>query len=426
MRIAVIGGGLAGLAAAHDLGQAGAEVVLLEAEGEVGGRVRTDLVSPEGGPPPAGAPAFRLDRGFQVLLTAYPELQARADLAGLELHRFAPGALVRLNGRFHRVADPFRVPAALLATLRAPVGGLGDKLRVARMRWRLRRGGAEAPFAGPQRSAAEELSAQGISERMVQRFFRPLFGGVLLDPELSTSARMLGFTFRMLAEGDAALPAAGVGALPRQLAEGLPGSVELRTGARVEAIEAGQPRLADGEAVPADAVIVATEGPAFSRLTGRSAPAGRSVACLQFACTQPPVAEPLIVLDGEGQGPVTHMSVPSAVAPGYAPPGLHLVSATVLGEAATALPDAELEARAREQLAGWFGAAVERWQLLRLERIPYGQPVQDPPALDEPYRSARLAEGLYACGDHRAHGSQHGALRSGAQAAAAVLADYGR
>lgn len=424
--VIVVGAGLAGLAAARDLAAGGATVQLLEAGDAVGGRVRTDRVRLDGTPAAAGEPAFQLDRGFQVLLTGYPELRQRADLDALQLHSYTPGALIRADGRLHRLSDPFQVPQALWQTLLAPVGSLADKARLARLRWRLRHGDAESPLRGPQRTSAEALAAEGFSATMVARFLRPFFGGVLLDPQLETSARLLNFTFRMFAEGAAAVPASGVGALPEQLAAQLPGErVELRLGARVTAVGVGPEVYLGTERLSADAVVVATDGAAYTELTGQPAPAGRPVTCLQYAAPRPPVAEPLIVLNGEGRGPVLHLSVPSVVAPQYAPAGWHLVSATVLGEA-QAQDDAALQAEAAAQLREWFGSAVDEWRLLRTERIPYGQPVQTPPALDEPYQPARLiTAGLYACGDHRAHGSQQGALRSGGNAAAAVLSDIG-
>ena len=73
--ILVIGAGLAGLTAATVLKQAGHEVLVVEAGDDVGGRVRTD--HQEG---------FLLDRGFQILLTSYPELVRHLDLDSLELH----------------------------------------------------------------------------------------------------------------------------------------------------------------------------------------------------------------------------------------------------------------------------------------------------------------------------------------------------
>ena len=99
MDVIIIGAGLAGLSCARVLHQAGVPYVLLEASDGVGGRVRTDLVE-----------GFRLDRGFQVLQTAYPEARRVLDYPALDLKPFYPGALVFYDGRLHRVGDPLRQP----------------------------------------------------------------------------------------------------------------------------------------------------------------------------------------------------------------------------------------------------------------------------------------------------------------------------
>ena len=105
--VAIIGAGLAGLAAARHLHGRSLNVVVLEAQDDVGGRIRTDLVD-----------GFRLDRGFQTLLTSYPELQRQIDTDVLDLCKFAPGALVMMRGRSYEVTDPFRAPRSLLSTAR--------------------------------------------------------------------------------------------------------------------------------------------------------------------------------------------------------------------------------------------------------------------------------------------------------------------
>ena len=81
--VVVIGAGLAGLAAARVLQNAGRQVTVLEASDGVGGRVRTDVVD-----------GFVLDRGFQIVLTSYPELHRQLDVPALRLERFDPGALL--------------------------------------------------------------------------------------------------------------------------------------------------------------------------------------------------------------------------------------------------------------------------------------------------------------------------------------------
>jgi phytoene dehydrogenase-like protein len=192
----------------------------------------------------------------------------------------------------------------------------------------------------------------------------------------------------------------------------------------VTAVGDGSVLLADGERLPARAVVVATDGPTASELLGGEPPAPGSVAarCLYFAADTAPVDEPVIVLDGDGQGPVNNLCVPSAVAPTYAPPGAALISAAVVSR--PGLPKGpDLEAAVLGQLADWFGSGVVAWRHLKTYHIPHAQPAQPPGALDPPERPVRLRPGLYVCGDHRDNASINGALASGRRAADAVLED---
>jgi phytoene dehydrogenase-like protein len=412
--VAIVGAGLAGLACARTLAKAGVAAAILEASDGVGGRVRTDVVE-----------GFRLDRGFQVFFTAYPEARAVLDYAALELHAFEPGAVVRINGRFYTIMDPLRRPLPALAGLLAPVGTLWDKVNTLRLRRQVLSTSLESLFAAPEQTTEAALKEFGFSDRMLERFFRPFFGGIFLGRELTTSSRMLRFVYRMMAEGDTALPAEGMQAIPRQLAAALPeGTVRLH--ARVTAIEPGTDSvlvlLEGGAWLRAGSVVLATEGDTAATLTGAfPAPRPRPVACLYFAADRPPVEEALLVLDGDGHGPVTTLAVPSRVAPTYAPAGGHLISATVLG--APAESDAGLEARVRHQLAGWFGAApVARWRHLRTYRIPFAQFDQSPGVLEPAQRPVRLGPRLFVCGDHVENASINGAMVAGRRAAEAIMA----
>jgi len=404
--VLVVGAGLAGLACARRLHEKGARLRVLEASDGVGGRVRTDLVE-----------GFRLDRGFQVLLTAYPEARRVLDYGALDLRAFLPGALVRRGGRFHELVDPWRRPSRALATLFAGVGTLADRLRVARLRARVTRGPLEELIRRPETTSLARLREDGFSEGMIDGFFRPLFGGILLDRGLGASSRMMEFVFRMMSEGDVALPAAGMGALAEQIAQGLPGDA-IRLHARAAAVTAREVRLVSGEVLSADAVVVATEGPEAARLLERiPAPGSRSVTCVYFAAERAPIADPILVLDGEGSGPVSSLCFPSRVAPSYAPPGATLVSATVLEQRGRGEP---VEEAVRAHLAGWFGAEVLRWRHLRTCHVAHAQPEQAPPALEPIARPVRVEDGLFVCGDHRDTASIHGALVSGRRAADAV------
>ncbi|MDQ6696668.1 MAG: FAD-dependent oxidoreductase [Actinomycetota bacterium] len=403
--VVVVGAGLAGLACARVTTAAGLHTVVLEASDRVGGRVRTDVVD-----------GYRLDRGFQILLTAYPEARAQLDLDALDLCAFDPGALVRWHGAWHPVADPFRRPGQLWATLRSPVGTLSDKVRIGLLRQRVRRGSGTDLLRGPDRSTREGLEAAGFSSTIIERFFTPLFSGIQLDPELATSSRMFDVVFRSLSEGDSAVPAAGMQAIPDQLAAALPPeAVHLQ--AAVDSIS-GTTVTTDTGSVTGRAVVVATDGPTAAELTNLPDPGSKSVSALWFAADEAPIEGRTLLLDGEASGPVANVAVMSNVAPGYAPDGRALVVAAAPGTLA-----ADLERSARSQLGAWFGGAVDRWDLLRVDRIVHGQPLARPPF--HPKQTVRLGNARYVTGDHRDTPSIQGALFSGRRCGEAVVADLG-
>lgn len=405
-QVVVVGAGLAGLSCARLLDREGVDVHVLEASDGVGGRVRTDRVE-----------GFLLDRGFQVLLTAYEEVREQVDLARLNLHEFEPGSLV-WNGRgLHRLADPFRAPGSAIASLVAPVGTLMDKLRVALLRFRLLGERAGHEFEGPDRSTLDELRHLGFGEAFIDGFFRPFLGGVFLERDLTTSSHLFRYYFRCFAADRVTLPGAGMQALPEQLAEPLEGRVWTDT--RVGAVSTGGVTLADGREVKADRVVVACDGSAAARLLGEPPPAHKSTVTTYFAAPEPPIDRPVLVLDGEGTGPVNHLAVVSRVAPTYAPTGATLVSASGVGPVATDA-DAFVEG-ARRQLTRWFGSAVAAWRPLRTYRIEHALPAHPPGALSERRAGDRHASGVVLAGDHTEFGAIQGAMVSGRKAAETVL-----
>jgi phytoene dehydrogenase-like protein len=417
----IVGAGLAGLAAARTLTGSGRSVLLLEAGDRPGGRVATD-----------GLEGFQIDRGFQVYLEAYPEGRRQLDLASLDFGWFEPGALVAENGKLREVSDPWRRPVAAVKSLLSGTVGFGDGLRVARLRSRVLadfRSGKldpQRPVASGERSTREFLAASGFSDAFIARFFAPFFGGVFLEHGLETSESIFGFTFAMFALGRAGLPAGGMGAIPRQLAAGLPAGV-LRTGARVERVAPGVVALEGGETISARSVVVATDGDVAARLLPGVVAlprAWKSTRMLAFAAPKSPLERPILVVGSDARGAIDNLTVPSDVAAGYAPPGAALVLVTVLPECT--LSDADAISAVKREAAKLFGTGVQAWRHLETVHVPKSLPDETPAARQRRPAGPRVADGLFVAGDWCTSGSINGALASGRVAAETILAERGR
>jgi phytoene dehydrogenase-like protein len=407
--VIIVGGGIAGLACAQSLQNHDVGFTLLESSDAWGGRVRTDQVD-----------GFLLDRGFQVLLTAYPMARDLLDFAELDLKPFYPGALVRWNSAFHRVADPWRRPWDAICNVFSPIGTLADKLRVGRLRRRVLRSELTALFDLPNMSSLDFLRAQGFSDNMIDRFFRPFYSGVFLEADLATSSRMLQFVFRMFATGNAALPSNGIGAIPQHMAASLP-QTSIRLGSHVAEIQGKTVRLVSGEEFSARAIVVATDAASAANFVPKAAvPNTRSVTTVYFAAEKPPIDQPILVLNAEREGPVNNLCVPSNTATAYAPPGSSLISATVVQEVSA--NDREPEILVRDHLRRWFGSAVDHWRHLRTYRIPNALPVVEP-CWAPTDASVPGRPGLFVCGDYCVNPSLQGAMVSGRLVADGLIRD---
>jgi protoporphyrinogen oxidase len=405
--VIVVGAGLAGMAAARRLHAAGIDVTVLESSDGVGGRVRTDVVD-----------GFRFDRGFQVLNTAYPAVASLVDLDSLDLRRFVKGALVRHGERIHRLVDPRDQPRSARSTLSSPLLPWRDKLAVGAFSAWCGYAPVDRLLAGPDMTAREALERAGVGPAAIELFLRPFLSGVLLDPGLETSARFLRLVWRSFVRGSVAVPAAGMQAIPDQLAAGLPpGSVRLR--APVAAVTARGVTLADGEQLEARAVVVATDGSTACRLLpGLKPPAWRGVTTFYHALPAAPLEEPILLLDPDSDGLVTNTVLMTAVTTGYSGDGRVLVSTSVTG---TRRDEPGLARRVAHRLAQLYRLPPGDFELLATYRIDRAQPAAPPPL--QLSRPVRVAAHRYVCGDWRDTPSIQGALASGRRAARAVLED---
>jgi hypothetical protein len=166
--------------------------------------------------------------------------------------------------------------------------------------------------------------------------------------------------------------------------------------------------------------VIATEGHETARLVGEKKHAGsRSATILYFAAERPPLSEPLPVLNGDGQGLVNSLCVPSAVAPSYASRGSSLIVASIPGNPLES--DPELERAVRAQLSDWFGPDVDKWRHLRTYRISHALPLQIPPLPNPTSPSVQIYPWLFVCGEYRSAASIEWAMVSGRKAAEAVI-----
>jgi phytoene dehydrogenase-like protein len=455
--ICIIGGGVAGLTAAitaanaKGKGKQNRKIVLLEAQDTFGGRVQTDR-TPDG---------FLMDRGFAVFIEEYPTAKELLDYDALQLGKFQPGALVKIKNRrrLAKVADPFRQPEDIIASIVEPVGTIFDKINLLPLILNVKSKSVQDLFE--ERDTDTEYALEyrwNLGKDILDKFFRPFLEGIYLAPLNEQSSRMFSFIFKMFSEGAATLPAGGIGAIADQLAsKARKAQVDLRAGQVVRELHCSkdgsyQVVTTDGTRICAKTVIIATDGavaqrlvaqvPGFESLEDLPPQPQRKVGCMYYGFKgPPPVTDPILILNGIGAErgtrfyPVNNCCFPSVVQPSYAPNGYNLCSVTLLQNAVEYYEDMEgaLDDVVRRQLVTWFPDAREailhEWELKGIYDIANAQPSQYggpwPAQVHggrecNVYRGKTLPPGLLLCGDHVATATLNGAMESGKNAGLAA------
>jgi phytoene dehydrogenase-like protein len=412
MKVIVVGAGLAGLTCAKVLVECGAEVAIFEASDGIGGRVRTDEKD-----------GFLLDRGFQVYFAAYPVARRHLDHEALSLRSFDPGAIIRHRREESVLSDPLRDPKAFLPSLLSDAATFSDKLRILKFAMGSVLKGAEAAGRLDGEGDVSTLSylrGRGFSEEFINNFYGPFYGGIFLDRSLSTSARVLRFTFKMLATGKTAVPARGMGEIPKQLAARLPlGAV--RTDSPVDSLLREKDRIVGvgvaGEEHEADAVVVATEAPAAGRLTGQTVPEDSVGQLCVYYTADDLGSGKKIILNARDAGFVNNAVQISNVSPLYAPLGQRLLSVVALS--GFDLPDEEIYRRGVENVTRWYPEA--NLEPLAIYRVPYAQFAQPPGIHQKLPKNRTLTPGLLLAGEYTEDSSINGSMFSGEKAAEEVM-----
>ena len=386
--IAVVGGGITGLAAAWELLAAGAEVTVLEAGNRLGGRIRTGEVA-----------GRAVDLGPDAFLARVPhglDLCHRLGLDDEIVHPAAEGAAIWTGGRL-RPLPPGLVlgaptgPGDLLALVRAgllgPAGAARAALDLVRpaTRW------------GPDPSVGD-LVAGRLGPEVHARVVDPLVGGIhagtsaLLSaraaaPQLAGAARSRSLMRGLRVQRTAPVPAgAGGGAAgatsgPRPLFASLRGGLGRLVERLAGELAAGGADLrlrapVDRVPVPgADATVVTVPAPQAAGLLAAASPdtvaelaavdhASVALAVLVYpadALRGAPVGTGFLVPAAEGRL-LTACSFGSSKWPHWAAPGDVVLRASAGrwgDERALALDDAELAGRLHAELAAAVGLAAE-------------------------------------------------------------------
>jgi len=398
VEVVVVGAGLAGLAAGRRLREQGRDVVVLEASDGVGGRVRSEKVD-----------GVTVDRGFQLLNPAYPEVARVLDHPALHLCGFDAGVLIAGADGRHVVADPRRRPGALVSSLLHTPGSRREQARFATHAVRVASGDGRRLLDGPDSPAGEAYAAFG---GLTDRVLAPFLSGVLFDDTMTTSRRFTDLLLRSFVRGTPAVPARGMQAVPDQLARGL----DVRLGTPVRDVTATSVTTEDG-VLHTRAVVLATDPvTAGILLPGLEVPQMRSGTTWWHLADAPGAAltagRAVLVLDPDRRGPLVNSVVVSNAAPGYAAHGRALVASTAIGTSGVGERDV------REHLTLLYGVDPTNWDEVAVHRITATVPAVP---VGSPVRRAANHDGVFVAGDHRDTASIQGALVSGRRIADAVV-----
>ena len=407
--IIIVGAGMAGLTAAKILKSYNRKVLVLEAESEVGGHLRTDKMD-----------GFLLDRGFQVLFTAFPEAMRYLDYELLDLRPFTSGAYVCKENRISYFSDPIRNPSEFLKGVFAPIGSLTDKMKLLKLRFDLSACSIDDIFSRPETTTDVYLKNKGFSEQIISNFFRPFFSAIFFEPKLQTSSRMFEFVFKMMNEGDTVVPSGGMGMIPKQLASFLKPD-ELLLNEKVMNINGNEVFTYSGKRFKAKAILLATDADCVPMPFKGVKNLYRKATTIYFSAAHAPIRQGTITLNASNSKLVNNVAVMDQVSSSYAPTGRSLISVSLTGDFEH-INQKELVKRVIDELKRWYPGAPQ-WLYLKTYHIPHPLPENTKVCNELSRDSLKIGPNQYICGDYLLNSSLNGAMRSGRLAAELIMSE---
>jgi phytoene dehydrogenase-like protein len=403
--VIIIGAGIAGLTAANYLEEQGFSPLVIESTSRVGGRVKTDVRD-----------GYRMDRGFQVFLPAYPEAKKLLDYEALDLKYFSPGAKILMeDGGIETISDPLQEWKTVFTTAFSRVGSLKDKLKVYELKKAVEKKTVAKIFGQQPKSTRKFLREFGFSEEMIELFFQPFFAGIFLEKALNTSSNMFEFVFKMFAEQNAAVPARGMSEIPVQLKSKLH-QTTFHFDERVTHIEGNTVFTNKHQEYKANAILIATEATGLIKQYKPEVNTNfQGTTCLYFSADTLHEFKKYVILNSSKSRIINNIAVMSNVSSDYAPKGKHLIACCTVGLSTDGNEDLIFEVK--EELKPWFGESVAQWHHLKTYHIPFALSQQLNVELELNPKALQIREGLYCCGDHLLNSSLNAAMKTGRIAA---------
>jgi phytoene dehydrogenase-like protein len=408
-KIYIIGAGLSGLVAAIDLEKAGFSPIILESTDKVGGRMKTDQVD-----------GYLLDHGFQVILTAYPEVKRYLNLPALNLKTFDPGAVIFDEKDSYIISDPLRNPLKVVGMAFSRVGTFLDKVKMFTLTQELKKKSVEDIFNEPSMPTLQYLKNYGFSDLIISNFFKPFFRGIFLEKHLNTSSRMFEFVFKMFSLGHAAVPEKGMQEIPNMLRKQL-STTQIYFNSPVEKIEGQSISLKNGDVLEADRILICTQPdyvmPQMQGQFGKP----KQVINLYFSLQKSFMARPMIgLLPGENHL-VNNIVFMDDVSEAYSSNDRSLLSVTVLE---TELEEKHLIKAVQEELEHISGVKAEYFKFIKSYYIAHALPYLDDMKAKIPITECKITDHIFLGGDYLLNGSSNAAMTSGRLVAEAVMLSY--